>query len=66
VFTPFLVTQRTNSNGVPLDGVVPSLCTGQHHAVIQPSAIVRLVGDRPVNPLDAPASRRRPALIRTC
>lgn len=55
-FTPFLVTQRTNSNGVPLDGVVPSLCTGQHHAVIQPSAIVRLVGNRPVNPLDAPAS----------
>jgi hypothetical protein len=24
VFTPFLVTQRTNSNGTGLDGVVPS------------------------------------------
>src|SRR6202000_1790548 len=54
IFTPFLVTARTNSNGQPLDSVVPSVCTGQHHAIIQPSAIVRLVGDRPVHPLDAP------------
>src|SRR5438309_382797 len=35
---------------------VASLCTGQHHALIQPSAIVRLLGDRPVNPLDLPVS----------
>jgi hypothetical protein len=54
-FTPFLVTARTNSTGQALDGVVPSITTGQHHAIVQPSAIVRLNGSgRPVLPLDAP------------
>lgn len=55
-FMPFLTTARTNSNGQPLDGVVPSMTTGQHHAIVQPAAIVRLIGDRPVYPLDKPSA----------
>lgn len=52
-FTPFMVTNRTNNNGQALDGAVPAVCTGYHHALVQPAALVRLLGDRPVLPLDA-------------
>lgn len=52
-FTPFMITQRTNSYGKPLDGVLPTMATGQHHALIQPAALIRLMGDRAVSALDA-------------
>jgi DNA (cytosine-5)-methyltransferase 1 len=54
-FTPFMVTNRTHNNGQALDRAVPAVCTGYHHALVQPAALVRLLGDRPVSPLDAPA-----------
>jgi DNA (cytosine-5)-methyltransferase 1 len=43
---------RTHNNGNPLDGPAPAVVTGTPHLVIQPSALVRLMGDRPVKPLD--------------
>lgn len=52
-FTPFISVARTNSVGAAMDGVVPAMTTGRHHILIQPSALVRLMGDRPVKPLDA-------------
>jgi DNA (cytosine-5)-methyltransferase 1 len=54
LFTPFTVTNRTNALGRALDQELPAVCTGYHHALVQPAALVRLLGDRPVKPLDAP------------
>lgn len=51
-FTPFVVVNRTHNNGNPLDGPAPAVVTGTPHVVIQPAALVRLMGDRPVSPLD--------------
>jgi DNA (cytosine-5)-methyltransferase 1 len=53
LFTPFMVTNRTNARGKALDEAIPAMCTGYHHALIQPAALVRLMGDRAVSPLDA-------------
>lgn len=54
-FTPFMVTQRTNANGKGLDDPLPSLCTGQHHALISPAALLRIMGPGYGSDLDAPA-----------
>jgi DNA (cytosine-5)-methyltransferase 1 len=51
-FTPFLDVRRTHATGAPLDAAIPAVCTGYHHTVIQPAALIRLVGDRAVSPLD--------------
>lgn len=53
LFTPFLDVRRTHATGSPLDGPIPAVCTGYHHTVIQPAALIRLMGDRAVSPLDA-------------
>lgn len=55
-FTPFIAVNRTNANGTPLDSPLSAMCTGKNHAVIQPAALVRLIYDRPVYPLDEPLS----------
>lgn len=54
LFNPFMVTNRTNCYGKALDQAHATMATGQHHAVVQPAALIRLIGDRPVKPLDAP------------
>lgn len=52
-FNPFMVTLRTNENGKPLDAPLPAVaCSPGHHALIQPAALVRLMGDRAVSSLD--------------
>lgn len=50
---PFLVVNRSHNKGVALDAAMPPLCTGGHHMLIQPAALVRLLGEMPVRALDS-------------
>ncbi|HXF23301.1 MAG TPA: DNA cytosine methyltransferase [Gemmatimonadaceae bacterium] len=51
-FNPYLITNRTNCMGRALDGAIPTVATGGHHGLVQPAALLRLMGDLAVSPLD--------------
>lgn len=52
-FAPYLITNRTHCIGRAIDEALPTVATGQHHGLIQPAAMLRLMGDHPVRGLDA-------------
>jgi site-specific DNA-cytosine methylase len=53
LFTPFISLSAVTTRG-PGSMLPSSVCASTvHHALVQPAALVRLLGDRPVKPLDA-------------
>lgn len=53
-FTPFMVTNRSHAKAKSLADAHAAMCTGYHHALVQPAAMVRLMGSRAVAGFDAP------------
>jgi DNA (cytosine-5)-methyltransferase 1 len=51
--SPYMVTLRTNATAAGVEDALRTVSTGGNHALVQPAALIRLMGDRAVSALDA-------------